>query len=121
MKIINKVKKLVFNIAEKTINHFKKVATAISVVAAFSVASPVYASDTASVTGLDNYFGDVLDVIFTIFRYVGIALAIFAGGKLLLAYKDDQTEHVQKYIIFLIVAICLIFLKNLMSFITNLA
>ena len=55
----------------------------------------------------------VLDVVYKIFRYIGIILAIWGIGSLVMAFKNEDADSKSRAIMSLVVGICLVSLPTL--------
>lgn len=115
-----KSKQTIYEVAE-WLNTKVKHITAITVglcVSAMTV-TPALADVTINTGGLDTYFGGVVELIYVIARFVGIALSIVAVVKVIMAYKDEQPDRITSNIKFLIIGIVLIFIKPMTSWLFN--
>ena len=57
----------------------------------------------------------LLDIVFTIFLYIGIMLAVWGAGMLILAFKNEDADSKTKAMMTLVVAVCLIAIKFLLE------
>lgn len=74
----------------------------------------VYASTVNTVDEV-NLISKVLDIIFTIFRYIGILLLAWSIGMLVLAFKNEDADSKSRAIMMMVVSVVLIGVKTLFT------
>lgn len=57
----------------------------------------------------------LLDIVFKIFLYIGIMLAVWGVGMLILAFKNEDADSKTKAMMTLVVAVCLVAIKFLIE------
>ena len=63
----------------------------------------------------DAMVGKLVGIICTIFRYIGILLAVWAVGSLILAFKNEDADSKSRAMMLLIVSIVLIVIKSVVQ------
>lgn len=98
----------------KTSNTANKMraAYAAATVAGMATTMPaVFAVDQTA----DAMVGKLVGIICTIFRYIGILLAVWAVGMLVLAFKNEDADSKSRSMMLLIVSIVLIVIKSIVQ------
>ena len=96
------------NLAVKTV---KKVENALAPMMATAVAMgitpEVYAYDTKDAVN------DILDIVYDIFKYVGIVLTLWGAGAFIMAYRNEDAESKTRAVMSLVAGISLVSIKTL--------
>lgn len=71
--------------------------------------SVVFAADPSA----ENIIKEIVDVLFTIARYIGIILLAWGMISLALAFKNEDADSKSRSVLLIVVAIALIALKTL--------
>lgn len=58
---------------------------------------------------------DMIDIIVKVFRYVGVVLAVYSVGQLIMAFKNEDADSKSRATTMLVVACVLIGLKSLID------
>lgn len=78
-----------------------------------------FASDATTSSVIDDEMKPVmekiLDFIFTVFRYVGILLLVWAIIQIVLAFKNDDADSKQKGMVLAVISVALIFIGSLVG------
>ena len=108
------------NAKKKTITFYKKVKeNAICVIASATILAPmssvmiVYATETEPIK--IDLIEKVLDIIFTMFRYIGILLLAWSIGMLVLAFKNEDAESKSRAIMMMVVSVVLVSIETLFN------
>lgn len=108
------------NAKKKTITFYKKVKeNAIGVIASATILAPmssvmiVYATETEPIK--IDLIEKVLDIIFTMFRYIGILLLAWSIGMLVLAFKNEDAESKSRAIMMMVVSVVLVSIETLFN------
>lgn len=56
----------------------------------------------------DGLMGGVLDIIFKIFRYIGILLLVWSIGMLVLAFKNEDADSKSRAMMMMVVSVVLV-------------
>lgn len=112
---MNKIISFIKSCTEKVSAKFKKATAAISVglMTASMSMTRVFATDATPNTDatMDSLMGQVLKIIFTIFRYVGILLLVWSIAQIVMAFKNDDADSKQKGMMIAVISIVLITLS----------
>lgn len=106
VKMFQKTKNFVKTQAKKM---EKAVAPMLMVGAAIGLMPTVYADPTGT---LDSTLGKIVDMVLSIFRYIGIILALWGVGSLVMAFKNEDADSKSRAIMSLVVGVILMFLKT---------
>ncbi len=74
---------------------------------------------TAYAVSAEDAIKKVVKLVFTIFKYIGIVLALWGGGSLIMAFKNEDADSKTRAIMSLIVGIALVTLQSLFGGIVN--
>lgn len=55
----------------------------------------------------------IVDIVFKIFKYIGVILALWGVGSLVMAFKNEDADSKSRAIMSLVVGICLVALDTL--------
>lgn len=88
---------------EKSLAPMVVAATAVGVIP--TVAAAGNAADAA--------ITKIIDIVFQIFKYIGIVLALWGAGSLILAFKNEDADSKTRAIMSLVVGISLVALEAL--------
>ena len=92
---------------EKTEKLEQAAAPMLAAGAAIGLVPTVYAADAkTAVKG-------IIDMVFQIFQYIGVILALWGVGALVLAFKNEDADSKSRAIMSLVVGVCLVGLKPL--------
>ena len=108
--LLNMFKKLKQFMADKAKKAEQALAPALAAGAAVGVIPTVYA-DTGNAA--DEAITAIIDIVFQIFKYIGIVLALWGAGSLILAFKNEDADSKTRAIMSLIVGISLVALDAL--------
>lgn len=93
----------------------KALAPVVTAAAAMGLTPDVYA--TTTVAGGNNAATDaiqqIVNVVFKIFQYIGVVLALWGAGSLIMAFKNEDADSKTRAIMSLVVGICLVALRAL--------
>ena len=81
-------------------------AIVLGVIAVMLICNPVWASSASGT--ISSILQDMIDIIGMVFTAVGIILAIYSVGTLILAFKNDDPDSKQRASTMLVVAVVLI-------------
>lgn len=101
--------KKVKDFTKEKLDKLQKVAMpAMAAGAAMGLMPTVYADKTAqdAITG-------IIDIVFTIFKYIGVILALWGVGALVMAFKNEDADSKSRAIMSLVVGVCLVALDPL--------
>ena len=103
------------NFATKIANKAEKaLAPMVAAGAAMGLTPTVYATTAG---GGDNAATDamttIINVVFKIFQYIGIILALWGAGSLIMAFKNEDADSKSRAIMCLVVGIALVALRAL--------
>ena len=115
-KVLSEFDNEKFNtIATKTINIctiimmcFSFMISSVYVTCAFA-APPATEFDT---TDAETTISALGDLVCKVFRYIGVVLALFSVGQLILAFKNEDADSKQRATMTLVIAVVLIGLKD---------
>lgn len=111
--MFTKLKNFMTNKAQKLEKAF---APMLAAGAAMGIMPDVYAANAA-----ETAIQSVIKIIFTIFKYIGIVLALWGAGSLIMAFKNEDADSKSRAIMSLVVGISLVALQALFGdMITNL-
>lgn len=96
----------------KISNRGKKEMLALSAIVAANAPLSVFAGAN---TQVKNVVGGILKVILDIFMYIGILLAAWSVGMLVLAFKNEDADSKSRAMMMLVVSVMLIGLKALIQ------
>ena len=92
---------------EKTEKLEQATAPMLAAGAAIGLVPTVYAADAkTAVKG-------IIDMVFQIFQYIGVILALWGVGALVLAFKNEDADSKSRAIMSLVVGVCLVVLTPL--------
>ena len=123
-KIIDFVKQCTSKVSAK----FKKVTTCIStglmtlsmgMTKAFAEDKPVDDGDLGKNATMDGLMSSILNIIFQIFRYVGILLLVWSIAQIVMAFKNDDADSKQKGMMIAVISVVLITLSFVLKPILN--
>ena len=77
--------------------------------------SPAFAAGATAPSELTSILGTLLEYIGIIFRAIGILLAIYAFGQMILAFKDENPDAKSKSASILVVGILLIAMPTIIN------
>ena len=103
-EFFSKAKNKVTSIASRC----KKEAVALTAIAASAMPMSVHADGAA-------LMGKLLEVITTIFRYIGILLLAWSIGMLVLAFKNEDADSKSRAMMLLVVSIILIGIEGILN------
>ena len=103
--MFEKTKKIATKMEEKVEKAFAPMVTAA---AALGLTPTVYADNAA-----DGALIKIINVVFKIFQYIGVVLALWGAGSLIMAFKNEDADSKTRAIMSLVVGISLIALKAL--------
>lgn len=103
--MFKRFKTFVTNKAQKLEN---AIAPMLVVGTAIGVFPTVYASNKAT-TAIKS----IIEVIYKIFTYIGVILALWGIGSLVMAFKNEDADSKSRAIMCLVVGFCLVALKAL--------
>lgn len=119
------MKKALLFVREKLENVAKKATPMLVAVAAITGSVlPVYAGNIEGANGagsggggnststLESTLGKVVGVVFDLFRYIGIVLALWGVGSLVMAFKNEDADSKSRAIMSLVVGLVLMFLET---------
>ena len=72
--------------------------------AAMGIIPTVYATTNPAVNAITK----VINLVFDLFKYIGIVLALWGGGSLLMAFKNEDADSKTRAIMSLVVGITLV-------------
>jgi hypothetical protein len=78
----------------------------------------VYAAD-GDIEGADVTVSKLVDIIVSIFRYIGILLLAWSIGMLVLAFKNEDADSKSRALMLLVVSCVLIGIKSLISLVVD--
>ena len=81
-------------------------AIVLGVIVVMPICNPVWASSGSGT--ISSILQDMIDIIGMVFTAVGIILAIYSVGTLILAFKNDDPDSKQRASTMLVVAVVLI-------------
>ena len=94
----------------------KAAASMLAVGAAAGLVPTVYATATEGTENtMNQVMGNVLNVVFTVFKYIGVVLALWGAGALIMAFKNEDADSKSRAIMSLVVGVALVALKSLFS------
>ena len=105
--MFKKMKSFMKNKAEKI---EKALAPILVAGTAAGIIPTVYAAET---NAAEDAIEKVIDVVFTIFKYIGIILALWGAGSLILAFKNEDADSKTRAIMSLVVGVSLVALDAL--------
>ena len=117
---MNRIKDFVKQCTSKVSARFKKITTCMATGAmTLNIGmTKVFADDKASGNGdlgknatMDGLMSAILDIIFQIFRYVGILLLVWSIAQIVMAFKNDDADSKQKGMMIAVISIVLITLS----------
>lgn len=119
---MNKVKTFVANATGKVRNTYEKGRSAayglMAAVATSSIVAPMFCDPTGDDL-MKKVFGQIIDVILNIAKYMGIGITAYAIVSWLLAMKDDNADGQSRAIRFVVVGIALAAAGGLMKPVLN--
>lgn len=97
----------------------KKLMTAIAAIGSSIIATgiPALAVEIAidENTGMETVANGIVGTILDIFRWIGVILAIWGTGQLVLAFRNDDADSKTRAVMLIVAAIALIGLKTLLT------
>lgn len=103
----------------KAVNDFQQKAVANPRIAQFAMAATIACPMFAGASSTANVMGSALDVVFTVFQYVGVLLLVMSFVSLITAIKEENGDRQQKSVIGLVIAAVMIGLKLLLTPVLN--
>lgn len=102
---------------EKTKNFMRKgaeklekaAAPMLAVGAAAGLVPTVYAASDKAEAAIK----EIIKIVFKIFKYIGLVLAIWGVGALVMAFKNEDADSKSRAIMSLVVGVCLVALEAL--------
>lgn len=91
-------------------NTLSTIATVAAIIPAGVV--DVIAANEVDEKGLMN---KVLDIIFKIFRYIGILLFVWSVGMLVLAFKNEDADSKSRAMMMMVVSVVLVAIKSVVD------
>lgn len=83
--------------------------------AAMGLMPTVYAAPSTTTNNLDKIMGEIVKIVLTIFAYIGVILALWGAGSLVMAFKNEDADSKSRAIMSLVVGVCLICLRFLIK------
>ena len=117
---MNKIKDFVKQCTSRVSAKFKKITTCMATgVMTLNVGmTKVFADDPPAASGelgknatMDGLMSAILNIIFQIFRYVGILLLVWSVAQIVMAFKNDDADSKQKGMMIAVISIVLITLS----------
>ena len=99
-------------IAEKTMKVFN-IATCVGV--AGCMAGAAFAAKQSANTKAEGVLKNMITIIEDVFRYVGVVLAVYSIGQLIMAFKNEDADSKSRATTMLVVACVLIGIKTLVE------
>ena len=90
---------------------------------AFALSPVAYADgETAKVKeaelqGADNMMTNILGIVLTVFRYIGIFMTVWGVAMVVMAFRNEDAEGKTKGIMVAVAGIVLVTLKSILGFI----
>lgn len=97
-------------ILKKPVNKMRTMYAAATV-AGMSAAMPIVCANDATATVVEK----IIDIVLKIFRYIGVLLAVWAVGQLVLAFKNEDADSKSRAMMMLVVGAALIGIKALVD------
>lgn len=110
-KFLNKAKETVTNIASRG----KKEVVALAAIATSAMPISVYALDS----GTSGLMTKILNIIYDIFKYIGVLLLAWSIGMLVLAFKNEDADSKSRAMMMMVVSVALIGLGAIIGPIVN--
>lgn len=87
----------------------------LALVASVTAVVPVSTVMTVCAATEDDLIKKVLEIIFDIFRYIGILLLAWSIGMLVLAFKNEDADSKSRAIMMMVVSVVLIGVKTIFN------
>ena len=95
--------------------HKMKAAYAAATVATMATTTPLVFAEGLDLGAADGMVSTLIDIICKIFRYIGILLAVWAVGMLVLAFKNEDADSKSRAMMLLVVSIILIAIDSVVD------